>query len=187
MRRRTSFALVAALTVVVVSGCAPQEATAPTAASPAPPQEAAVDWVEPAPADGDGLVFAVRTITVTADGWRAQVAIRNESTVSWETPTSASSRFGVMLFVTGELGELERRNASQDLPGLRSAREVEPALPAEIKPGRTWEGVLSAPGSLAADRWLRVVFGPLAADGDPPEGLPAQLVWITDNTYRLRR
>jgi hypothetical protein len=33
---------------------------------------------------------------------------------------------------------------------------------------------------------VRVVFGTLIAVGKPPDELDEVLVWITDNTYRLR-
>jgi hypothetical protein len=169
----------------VIAGCSSATTEAPDA-TPAGPQRATVDWVEPAPANGPGLVFEVRTIEVTEQGWRAEVAIRNRSEIAWEIDPKAPSSFGVMLFATGELGELEQRNADQSLPGLRPARRLEPAHPSRLGAGDAWEGTMSAPGALAAGRWLRVVFGPLFAGGEAPEGLPDQLVWITDNTYRLR-
>ncbi len=190
MRRAASLTILATVSAIVLAGCTGETTIGPPRSYPAPPQEEAVGWVEPAPADAGPdvprLVFEVETIAVTEDGWRSEVAIRNESDVSWEIDPDAPSRFGVMLFATGELGELEQRNADQSLPGLRPARVVEPPLPARLGPGRSWEGTIAAPGALAAQRYLRVVFGPLFADGDPPEGLPAQLVWITDNAYRLR-
>ena len=54
------------------------------------------------------------------------------------------------------------------------------------RPGDGWRGTISAPGSLASGRWVRVVFGPLVAVGDPPDDMRSRFVWITDHAYRLR-
>jgi hypothetical protein len=186
MVRRALLTIVVAALSAAAAGCASDTAALPDA-TPAGPQRAAVDWTEPAPASGPGIVFEVGTIEVTEDGWRTEAAIDNRSRIAWTIDPRAPSSFGVMLFATGELGELEQRNADQSLPGLRPARQFDPPLPRRLDPGESWKGTMSAQGALAAGRWLRVVFGPLLADGDPPEGLPAQLVWITDNAYRLRR
>jgi hypothetical protein len=187
MLRSSPFVVVIVLVALAVTGCA-SEASEPPAAVPAAPQEASLDWVEPTPADTPALVFEVRAIAITEDGWRADVAIHNESDLEWGVLAEGlPASFGVMLFATGELDELERRNAERDLPGLRPAHVFEPALPGRLAPGESWEGTMAAPGSLASRRWLRVVFGPLVTEGDPPEGLPAHLVWITDHAYRLRR
>ncbi len=186
MRRPSPVGLAVLLAALATAGCA-RETSGPPPATPAGPQAAKLDWVEPTPVDAPALVFEVRSFAITEDGWRAAVAIRNESEIEWGVLAEGlPASFGVMLFATGELGELERRNAERDLPGLRPAHTFEPALPGRLAPGESWEGTMEAPGSLAAQRWLRVVFGPLVADGDPPEGLPGHLVWITDNTYRLR-
>jgi hypothetical protein len=169
-----------------VAGCTSNEEpfTVPRAA---PPQEALLDWVEPTSAKPPRLVFTVRGVTVTPDGWRARVGIRNESEVAWVVGDARrpSSLFGVMLFSTGEMDELERRNSDGELPGIREARTLSPEPPPRLEPGATWEGTISAPGALAAGRWLRVVFGPLFADGETPEGLPSPLLWISDNAHHL--
>jgi hypothetical protein len=183
----TALALAAA--AVVLGGCGSDEAMLPPATA-APPQQVAVDWVEPTSKKGPKLVFEVHRVDVLKDGWRAGVAIRNESGIPWAFGSNrdpAAMDFGVMLFVTGDLDELTSRNNNRDLPGLRRAQTVSPPLPAVLEPGGMWQGTISAPGTLAADRWLRVVFGPLVADGDPPGDLRDEVVWITDNAQRLRR
>jgi len=148
-----------------------------------------VDWVEPTSAAPPRLVFEVKRIEVTQDGWRARIAISNDTDVSWAIgDPRAPSRvpFGVMLFASGELDELERRNRDRTLPGIRNARTVSPAPPVELPPGARWEGTIAAPGALAAQSWARVSFGPLVAREKPPEGIPRQLVWISDNAHQLR-
>jgi hypothetical protein len=174
-----------ALAALVAAGCAARSEPVP-AAVPAPPQQVELGWVERTPPDAPGLVFEVRRFAVTADGWRADVGIRNTSGVPWRLAATGTRMFGLMLFATGGLDELERRNGDGDLPGLRSAREIVPALPPVLEPGTHWSGTISAPGRLAAGRWMRLVFGTLGND-DPPPGLPTRLVWITDRALVLRR
>ncbi len=94
--------------------------------------------------------------------------------------------FGVMLFSTGRIEELNQLNASNSLPAERPAVRFEPTLPAILEPGASWKGTISAPGSLAAGNWVRIVFGTLIAVGNPPEELGQTVVWITDRAYRLR-
>jgi hypothetical protein len=185
--RRVLVALAVVL-AVLAAGCTGDASTVKPA-SAAPPQEAQVGWVEPTSGQPLRLVFEVRRIEVLDDGWRADVAIRNDSGVAWaigDPDVSPTLPFGVMLFATGDLDELERRNREGTLPGMREAHTVTPTPPAELQPGDAWEGSISAPGALAAGRWLRVVFGPLTASGDPPKELPSPLVWISDNAYELR-
>ena len=174
--------------VVLGAGCGAEPIeTVPVAA--APPQTAALDWVERSPSTGPALVFRVFRFAVTETGWEADVEVENATGVAWELgadPVGVEQSFGIMLFATGELDELERRNRDGDLPGLRPARSFEPRLPARLAPGERWRGVVAAPGSLAAGRYVRVVFGPLVAVGDPPEDMPARFLWITDHAYRLR-
>lgn len=184
-------AFLCALFAAVASGCAPEPtASPPSTAAAALPQEVTLDWVERTSATPPRLVFEVERIEVTVDGWQAVVAIANETEVSWTIgdPRAPSNvPFGVMLFATGDLDELERRNRDGTLPGVRNARTVSPAPPAELMPGARWEGTVSAPGALAAESWVRVTFGPLTARGELPEDLPQQLLWISDNAHRLRR
>jgi hypothetical protein len=183
---------VAPLVLVLVllgTGCAEEPAASVPAPTPAPPQRHALDWVEPTSKKRPRLVFEVRSFSVLEHGWRARVAIRNETDVSWSLgrPDGGSAiPFGVMLFPTGKLEELERRNSAGTLPGVRQARAVTPVSPRILEPGASWQGSVSAPGALAASRWLRVTFGPLQATESPPRGLPRVLLWITDNAVRLR-
>jgi hypothetical protein len=90
-----------------------------------------------------------------------------------------------MLFPTDEVAEVESRTQDGDLPGLREARRFAPPLPSDLPPGGSWEGSISAPGSLAARLYVRIVFGRLVAMGDAPDGMHTQFSWITDHSYRL--
>lgn len=181
------------LLALAVAGCGGSVATLPPPQA-APPQLAELAWSEQAGEPGSRVVFSVRTLEIVRGGWRAAVSIRNETSATFGLggPTLAPLRsFGVMLFRTGDHGELESRNRAGTLPTLRPARSFDPPLPAVLRPGQAWVGTLTAPGALAAGLWVRVVFGSLVAVGELPQGLRAlgvtnRLVWITDHAYRLR-
>jgi len=184
---RVSFGLGLTVAALAVAGCTGGQATLPPATS-APPQKARVDWVDPTAPKAPRLVFTVKRIDVLADGWRAQVAIRNDTAIPWAMadPRVPEASFGLMLFGTGDLSELERRNEERDLPDVRVAHAVVPAPPAQFQPGASWEGSISASGALAAGRWVRVAFGPFVAQDEAPKDLPTPLLWISDNAHLLR-
>jgi hypothetical protein len=162
----------------------------PDASVAAGPQSADLGWRETFGTAGERLVFTVDWLEVTRRGWRARIGIENESSVAYEVndPRVTLDRaFGLMLFSTGHADELERLNASGELPEPRPATKFSPALPALLEPRASWEGTMSASGALVAGSWARVVFGTLVAAGKPPDELPERVVWITDHAYRLRR
>jgi hypothetical protein len=154
----------------------------------APPQAAELGWREQLPKSGQALVFRVYRFAVTERGWEADVEVENTTDIAWQLPVDAvPTSFGVMLFVTDDLEEVEQRSDQGDLPGLREAGTYTPALPARLAAGAKWRGTIAARGSLAAALYVRIVFGPFVADGDPPDGMERGFSWITDHTYRLRR
>jgi hypothetical protein len=153
-------------------------------------QAAELRWRETYGQAGEQLVFSVESLEVMRSGWRARVSVENRTSVSYEVgdPRATLDRsFGLMLFSTGDPEELEERNANQTLPAIRTATRFAPALPKLLEPGATWEGTISARGSLVAGSWVRVVFGSLISIGNPPEELGDRVVWITDHAYRLKR
>lgn len=152
-------------------------------------QSVELGWRETYGPRGEQLVFRVESLEVRAGGWSARVAVENRTSVAYEIgdPRATLDRsFGLMLFSSGDLAELERRNESGTLPAIRAATAYEPPLPQILEPGGSWEGTIGASGALAAGSWARVVFGALVAVSKPPEGLGERVVWITDRTYRLR-
>jgi len=161
---------------------------APAVSVAAGPQEADLEWREPYGPSGEQVVFTVGSLEVTQTGWRARVGVENASSIAWELDPSATPNgtFGLQLFTTGEPDELEERNKAGTLPAARAATLFVPELPTILEPKASWSGEMSARGALVANSWVRVVFGTLIAVGKPPEGLDEILVWITDNTYRLR-
>ncbi|MEO5634011.1 hypothetical protein [Gaiella sp.] len=177
------------LAALLTAGCTSQAVTAPTTIK-APPQTASLDWKEPYPATSPALVFGVSRFTVTRDGWKAEISVENTSNIAWIVgdPGFPSYReFGVLLFPNDDLKELERRTRDGDVPGLRAATSYTPSLPESIEPGETWRGTIAAPGALAGGLWVRIAFGPFAADGKPPEGAQTPVVWYTDHAHRLEQ
>ncbi len=152
------------------------------------PQQANLDWRDTYGPPGERVIFTVDSLAVTPTGWRARIGIENASSVAWELDPGATpdGTFGLQLFRTGEPDELEERNKDGTLPAVRAATLYEPELPPILEPDASWEGEMSARGALVADSWVRVVFGTLIAVGKPPDELDEVLIWITDNTYRLR-
>jgi hypothetical protein len=171
----------------LAAGCS-SESVPIDPARAAKPQAHELRWVERYPASGPGLVFRVRSFAVTRDGWEAEIAFDNRSGVHWELPEAQEAfrrMFGVMLFATGELAEVERKSKDGDLPPVRRARTFAPALVAFLPAGETWSGRISAPGALPAGSFARLVFGPFTAAADPPEGMESPVVWITDRVLEL--
>jgi hypothetical protein len=182
-RARSAFLALAA--AALLAGC--DSGSAPKLpAGPAPPQRATLGWEERFPSHGPALVFGADTFEITPSGWSAEVELENRSGVLWKIVDTPVPSFGVMLFTSEQVGEVEERSRNDDLPGLRAARQFAPPLPATLAPGASWHGTISAPGSLAAGLFVRLVYGQLVAVGDPPKTMPTQFSWITDHAYELR-
>jgi hypothetical protein len=188
MPRALAVLAVSALALGLVAGCGGDDSEPLPQAVPAPPQRADLGWEESYGEPGARMVFRVRELEVVPDGWRAAISITNDTKVRYavgDPKASLDRRFGLMLFPTGDVRELEQRNRAGELPEIRAAEEYEPPLPLVLEPGATWTGTISARGSLPAGLYARVVFGALVPVGESPEGLPDVLVWITDHAHRL--
>jgi len=174
------------LLVLLVSGCGAEAPGSLPNAQPAEPQVAELDWRESYPARGRRLTFGVDRLEVTADGWSAEVSIANGTRIRFELDKRPQQlAFGLMLFEDGNLETLDEEARNGRLPPLREAVEIEPPPPAVLAPAETWSATISAPGSLADSSYVRVSFGTLVAEREPPEGLLPSVVWITDKAYRL--
>jgi len=151
------------------------------------PQTAELGWREVYGPVGEQLVFTVDRLDVTESGWSARVGVENDSSVGWELAPGATPEgsFGLQLFETGDVEELEERNRNGTLPAVRAATSYVPELPKILEPGASWEGEISARGALVAGAWARVVFGTLVAVGKPPDELDEKVIWITDHAYEL--
>ena len=161
---------------------------APDASVAAGPQTADLGWRETYGPPAEQLLFTVDSLEVTETGWRVRIEVENSSSVAWELDPGATPNgtFGLQLYETGDSDELEERNKAQTLPAVRPATLYEPELPTILEPDAAWKGEMSANGALVADSWVRVVFGTLIAVGKPPDELDDVVVWITDDTHRLR-
>jgi hypothetical protein len=152
------------------------------------PQTADLEWRETYGETGEQLIFTVDKLRVTEKGWNAHIGIENDSSVGWELAPGAASdgSFGLQLFDTGDIDELDERNRTRTLPAVRAASDYVPDLPPLLEPGSSWNGEISARGALVANSFARVVFGTLIAVGKPPEALDDTLIWITDQSYQLK-
>ena len=175
------------LAVLLLTGCAAAEETEPAApARAAEPQHVKLAWRESYPSKGERLRFFVDELDVRANGWSVEIAVTNATRRSFELGANrAQLSFGLMLFATDSLAELEQENREGRLPPVRLAATMKPPPPDLLEPGETWRATLSAPGSLAHGSFVRVAFGPLRVIGEPPEGMQPVVYWITDRTHKL--
>ena len=128
--------------------------------------------------------FAVDDLTVRPEGWSVGIAVTNATHSTFELGVNTLA-FGLMLFATGALEEVEKANRERRMPSPRLATTMKPEPPDLLVPGATWRATLSGHGSLADESWVRVAFGPFRAVGDPPPGMRPVLYWITDHAYQL--
>ena len=107
--------------------------------------------------------------------------------VTWELGeelVAVGQSFGIMLFTTATSTRSSSAAPTGTSLGCGRLGRSTPT-PRELRPGASWRGTVGADGALAAGRYVRVVFGPLVAEGDAPEGMPGQFYWITDHAHRL--
>ena len=149
------------------------------AAPPAGPQRAELGWEERFPDSGPGMVFRAHSSP------SPRTAGRRTSRSRTARPCPAGRAARRATFVLVRRDALRERLAGRgraagpdgDLPGLRRRGPVRPPLPARLAPGRAWRGTIGARGSLAAGLYVRLVYGPFVAVGEPPEGMqPGVLV-----------
>ena len=176
------------LAVLLLTGCAAAAEPEPVVpARAAEPRHVQLDWRERYPSTGgERIRFTVDELDVRAGGWSVEIAVTNSTGSSFELAVNqAELSFGLMLFRTGSLADLEEASRENRLPAPRLAATMKPAPPDVLNPGATWRSTLSGPGSLADGSYVRVVFGPFRAIGEPPEGMEPVVVWITDRSHKL--
>ena len=174
------------LAVLLLTGCAASETEPVLPARAAEPQHVELGWRESYPSRGERIRFAVDGLDVRAGGWSVEIRVTNATRSSFELGVNRTQlSFGLMLFATGELDELEEANRDGRLPPVRLAATMKPPPPDVLAPGATWHATLSAPGSLADGSYVRVAFGPLRAVGKPPQDMQPVVFWITDRSHRL--
>ncbi len=154
----------------------------------ASPQSARLGWRELYGSTRQNVVFTVDRMQVLHGGWKARIGIANHTSNAYDVgdPRATIDRsFGLMLFSSSSASELDERNQKGTLPSVRQVVRFEPSLPKVLESGEAWQGTISAPGALAAQSWVRFVFGPLLVIGKPAKGTPSTIVWITNHTHRL--
>jgi hypothetical protein len=180
--RRTLFLLAVAL----VAGCGTAEAERFVPREAAEPRSTDLSWREVYPAGPERLVFLVRTLVIRPGGWSVEIGVRNETGIPFELERRPGEPgYGLMLFETADLGELENASRNGTLPAVRAATTFTVPPPARLRPRETWATTMSAPGPLPDGTHLRVTFGPFRALGEPPEEMEPVVFWITDRSYRL--
>ncbi len=170
--------------LLLVAGCGSEGSEPLPDARAAEPQSAVLNWRESYPKTGERLVFGVRSLAVTADGWSSTISIENRTKIPFELGDGPPLAFGLVLLADDDLKTLDQMTSSDGLL-LREPKAIEPSPPDVLGPGETWRATMSAPGALADSSYVRVSFGPLVALGDPPEGMQSSVIWITDESYRL--
>ena len=185
--RRAAFIPTLLLAVRLLAGCGTAAEPDPIApARAAEPQRVSLGWRESYPSKGERIRFDVDDLTVRADDWSVEVRVTNATRTSFELGVDrARLSFGLMLFATGTLEEVEEANRAGRLPGVRLAATIDPLPPDVLAPGESWQATLAGPGSLAAGSHVRVAFGPLRAVGKPPPGIQPVVFWISDRSHEL--
>ena len=94
--------------------------------------------------------------------------------------------FGLDVFDTNTLGEVETRAARKALHTGALPERVVPPIAGVLQPGDRWAGSFSAPGRLARGKYVRVVFGRFVVPGGKvPSGIAARFFCTTDDAPRL--
>jgi len=172
------------LLVALLSGCGSAIEEPLAEARAAEPQSAVLGWRESYPKGRERLVFGVESLEVTAEGWSSRISIENRTAIPFKLGDGPPLALGLVLLADNRLKTLDRMTSRDGLL-IREPRTIEPRPPEVLGPGETWRATISATGSLADSAYVRVSFGPLVADGEPPEDMQSTVVWITDESYRL--
>ena len=131
-------------------------------------------WDEQAKYAGKPVMsYRVVSLTFGKSGWNAHVSFRNLS----KQTIRVGNQFGVGFWTSRKATSL------QELAGLASATTFSSKMPAVLRPGESWTGVIGGKGQLHAGGrvYARVIFGPFT-------GFPGQrsaVWWITDHVQAL--
>ena len=127
------------LAVLLLTGCGAAPKTEPIPpARAAEPQHVELGWRESYPSTGERLRFAVDALDVRPEGWSVEIARHERDAArTFELGVNqAQLSFGLMLFATGDLAELEEANREGRLPPVRLADDDEAAAAGRARPGR---------------------------------------------------
>ena len=108
----------------------------------APPQAAELGWTEQLPKRDARWSSACTGSPSPERGWEADVEVENQTDVMWEIPgalSAVTTSFGVMLFRTGELEELDRGTGRRSAGSPRGGR-LRAGAPDSLAPGEGGAG-----------------------------------------------
>src|SRR5262245_15477884 len=131
-------------------------------------------WNEKAKYAGKPVMsYRVVSLTFGERGWNAHVSFRNLSSRT----IRVGNEFGVGFWTSRKATSL------QEVAGIASATTFSSKVPAVLKPGQSWTGVIGGRGQLNSRGrvYARVIFGPFT-------GFPGQrsaVWWITDHARAL--
>lgn len=119
------------------------------------------------------MTFNTRAITVNRGPgtWAIAASFKN---TSGRTITLVAQRSGIALSM---------RPSAPDVPFLfAAATSVEPAFPAQLRPGQVWRGTIRGRG-IPAGKYLAAVYGRWYRVFP---SMPARWRWVTDHSIRIR-
>jgi hypothetical protein len=128
------------------------------------------------------MTFQIKTLDVGPNGWKARVSFENVSARTIRLPKggpSSPKSWGLGVFTNAASQRVEDQGNYEI-----TTKTIEPPLPAELGPGKSWSGTFASPEPPRAHRWLHLVFGVFFWKGKPPPGLGGYFLLVT--THQLR-
>ncbi len=139
-----------------------------------------VNWNERRPVEEGYLAFRVTRIVVSSQRWSIVGQFTNRSGSTIRLPRTKPADFPSCRM---SIIQLYRRNHPYRSSWGRNdflATGFSPRLPGALRPGESWRGTFSGPGSLPSDVRLQPCFG-LFTSASEPDGFG----WITSHSFRL--
>jgi hypothetical protein len=168
-----------ACAAIGLAGCSGIER--PTLSPPAEPRTLELGWVERN--ESARFTFRVESLTIDADGWRAEIEVTNGSDSPYRVGRGS---VGLVLLDTMRRGEVLRLtdDLTRPPPALRPDREI-PEAPAVLGPGASWAARIAGSEVLHTGSVVRVLFGPYSRLGARDITGGATLLWVTRHAVRL--
>jgi hypothetical protein len=161
-----------ALLSIVLAGCGGTSELHPSAR-----QTLRLNWHE----SDAGLTTTVRSIAVTANGWRVEASVTNRRPDALDVLSlhrMHATRFGL---IVSRRRELPRTGRFADLRTPFFATRATPPVPTTLRPGESWRGSFSGPGRPPRGVFLRVTFGRFV----PPGRLADAFALVSRHVVRL--
>jgi hypothetical protein len=130
----------------------------------------------------------VQRLVLRRAGWRVYASIANHTgaAVQVSRPHHQNQvQFGVGVFETNRLEEVERRVEAGAVHNNALAERVDPPLPHALQAGERWRGSFSGRGRFPRGRYVRIEFGRFTFPGTVPRGHVARFFCVTGDAPRL--